>query len=52
MEQILESSSDITTNDVRIRNKNDLIIAYMSGSSGTTVDWPQTAKNIINDIEK
>jgi len=35
-----------------IRNKNDLIMAYMSGSSGTTVDWPQTAKKIINDVEK
>ena len=34
-----------------VKNKEDLVQAYNSGSSGTTVDWPETAKNIINDIE-
>jgi len=34
-----------------VKNKEDLVQAYNSGSSGTTVDWPETAKNIINDVE-
>ena len=35
-----------------VKNKDELIKAFTSGSSGTTVDWPTTAKSIIDDIEK
>ena len=34
-----------------VSNKKDLITAYNSESTGTTVDWPSKGKEILKDHE-
>ena len=44
-------NKNITVRNWGVSNEDDLIIAYNSGSTGTTVDWPSRGKELLDKYE-